>query len=374
MYRLFIPIAYLLLGTISSAQVQLTGSVSISATAAGSIRNVLQQPFASNSIWNTPIGSSAVYAPANITPATALAQDENILILTPTAPSTNIATSAAAWQSGVNRCDFTTWPISATSLYLPIPTNFVLTQTTLGGGTPNESGAILAADGQTIISLQPLQRCTAGGPLTYMATAISANTNLYTDGIAGTQGGSALSSLGGTIRIGELSPGGSQIINGVSAPIRHVLKFEFNHGLFSAFTSTYVWPASQGDGASEGLLLALLPAFDFNSLQTAPARSIAWTLINYGAYLVDDSNWDALQIAMELSTTSNDGTINREYTQFQTDWGYSFDQYNNTSTAWAQDIATIERSLQVITNNGPSNIGGGGTPRQPLLPSVTAPN
>jgi len=322
-----------------------------------------------------PIGSDAVYAAANITPPSNIAADEDVLILTPTAPLTPLATNAAAWQGGVDRCNQSSYPNKSTSLSLPIPTDFVLSNTSAGqAGTPNNSGAILGADGQTIYSPQPVQRCVAGGPLTYLTNVLYPNTNLYTDGIAGAHGGSGLSTLGGTIRMGELVPGSSTIITGVAAPIRHALKFEFNTGIFKKFTANYVWPATQGGGGGEGsgLLLALQPSFDFNSLLTAPGRSIAWTLINYGAYIVDSTGWDAVGICTELSTTTTAGTTNRAEVQFQTNWGYAFNQ-SGTSTDWGKDIATIMNNLQVVTNNGPSSIGGGGTPKQPLLPAVTAP-
>jgi hypothetical protein len=322
-----------------------------------------------------PIGSDAVYAAANITAPSNVAADEDVLILTPTAPLTPLDTNAAAWQGGVDRCNQSGYPNKSTGLSLPIPTDFVLSNTSAGqAGTPNNSGAILAADGQTIYSPQPVQRCVAGGPLTYLTNVMYPETNLYTDGIAGAHGGSGLSTLGGTIRMGELVPGNSTIITGVAAPIRHALKFEFNTGIFKKFTANYVWPATQGGGGGEGsgLLLALQPSFDYNSLRTAPGRSIAWTLINYGAYIVDSTGWDAVQICTELSTTTNAGTTNREVTQFQSDWGYSFNQ-SGTSSDWAKDIATIMDNLQVVTNNGPNSIGGGGTPKQALLPAVTAP-
>jgi len=153
--------------------------------------------------------------------------------------------------------------------------------------------------------------------------------------------------------------------------MRHSLKLEFT-GLFNSFGSGPFWPATHADGGNEGLLVALLPTFNYNGLQTAPGRSIAWTLINYGAYLVDNPGWNAVGICMESSTMTLDGVITTAADQFETDWGYSF--YNDqNNTPWLQDIETIEANLQVITNNGPNSIGGGGTPRQPLLPPVTPP-
>ena len=45
----------------------------------------------------------------------------------------------------------------------------------------------------------------------------------------------------------------------------------------------------------------------------------------------------------------------------------------NAGSAWAQDIETIRTVLQVVNNNGPSSVGGGGTPLQPLAPQISAP-
>jgi hypothetical protein len=75
---------------------------------------------------------------------------------------------------------------------------------------------------------------------------------------------------------------------------------------------------------------------------------------------------------MEKSTMTLDGVIMSAADEFQANWGYSVYQYQN-NTPWLQDMEIIVSNLQVITNNGPNSIGGGGTPRQPLLPPVTPP-
>lgn len=354
-----------------------TGNITLSPTSTQtptpspttSARNPLLQPFASDSIWNMPIGSGAVYTPANITPPSQIMQDEDIIILTPTAPMTSVFMNGAAWQSNVDRCDFTTWPLTAAGFSVPVPASFVLPNALPAGigSLANNSGAILMPDGQTLKQFQPVQRCTAGGPVTFTndnVPALYPDGNLYTDGIAGSHGGSGMSALGGSIRLGELIPGNSSIVTGVNDVMRHALKFEFNSGVFGAFGTGPFWPAVQADNGNEGLLIALLPTFSYNSLQTAPARSIAWTLINYGAYLVDDSGWDAVNICMELHANA-DGSISRVYDEFQSSWGYNFQQ-TDQSTPWAQDMRVILSNLQVITNNGANSVGGGGTPRQPL--------
>ncbi|MDR3608619.1 MAG: hypothetical protein P4M08_14745 [Oligoflexia bacterium] len=273
---------------------------------------------------------------------------------------------------GFNRCDFTTWPLTPVTkpvTQVPIPALYSLPSAAYPA-TPNNSGAILLPDGRTIQQIQPLQVCAAGGPVTFLAHNLMPLVDVYSDGISGSHGGSGLSALGGTIRMGELVPGNSGIVDGVQDVMRHALKFEFNTGVFSNFAQQ-VWPATNHDGANEGLLLALLPSFDYNALKSAPGRSIAWTLINYGAYIVDNSAWDDINICTEQGTTSTDGTANSVVNEFSTDWGVAFNQNLTSKSAWASDIKTILANIQVITNNSATNVGGGGTPLQPLLPEVS---
>ena len=71
----------------------------------------------------------------------------------------------------------------------------------------NDALAVLMPDGQTVIQAQPFARCTPAGPAT--ALALAPADNLYTNGILGAHGGSGLSSLGGTLRLNELVPGGA---------------------------------------------------------------------------------------------------------------------------------------------------------------------
>jgi hypothetical protein len=338
-----------------------------------STRNVMLQPFASNSIWNMPIGSGAVYRAAGITaPPNSVYNDDEIFIFTPTAPLQEVYYDGAGWQSGVNRCDFSTWPLTNAGFSVPVPTNYLLNSS---AGTPNNSGAVLEADNQTFKQFNPIMRCTAGGPMTYtdefgVSGSLFPDANLYTDGTHGSHG-SGLSAIGGSIRLGDIVPGSSPIVNGVADVMRHAIHLEL-FGLFNSFGYGPFWPATNADGGNEGLLVALLPSLNYNGLQTAPARSIAWTLINYGAYLVENPNWNATGIGMEKSTFTLNGVVTSAADQFQSNWGYPVFQFE-TNSPWVQDIEKIVANLQVITNNSPTNIGGGGTPRQPLLPPVTAP-
>ena len=338
-----------------------------------SSRNVLLQPFSSNSIWNTSIGSNATYVAANITVPGHISPDEDVIILTPSAPLVPLEYNSAAWQGGVgfNRCDFTTWPVTPVTgavTHVPIPSHYSLPSAPYPN-TPNNAGTILLADGRSLQPIQPMQVCTPGGPVTFKMHDQEAVVDIYSDGTYGSHGGSGLSGIGGTIRVGELVPGNSEIVNGVQNVMRHALKFEFNTGVLSNFAQE-AWPAKNNDGANEGLLVALLPSFNYNALKSAPGRSIAWTLINYGAYLVDNSAWDDIAICTEQGTTSMDGTANSVVNDFSKDWGVAFTQNLTSAAGWAADIKTIMANLQVITNNSATSVGGGGAPLQPLLPEV----
>jgi hypothetical protein len=322
-------------------------------------RNKYLWPFASTSIWNMPIGRNAVYVPAHIAAPTqqTLTADQDIIIMEPTAPLTLLAHNGAGWGGG-NRC--TASGISLTSV--PIPTDF-----TVPSNGANNALAVVMADGQTVIQGQPFARCSPGGPATSLALAPSAN--LYTNGILGAHGGSGLSSLGGTIRLNQLVPGGV---------IRHALKVNVDAAVDLYPSPGFVWPAVRHDSCAPGCyggtvrslemgsLLAIPTSVNINALglETAPARMLAWTLQNYGAYVVDNAARSVFSIETE------DGPNGSVVNQFQQTWGYPFQAPAGSDTPWSHDINVIIANLAVVANNGPLSVGGGGTPLQPLAPPI----
>jgi Ricin-type beta-trefoil lectin domain len=338
-------------------------------------RDPIRQPFASNSIWNMPIGSGAVYRPANLpalpggsTGARVPQVDDEPLVLTPTAPLTPILASPGGW--GGNRC--VTNPTTLATV--PIPSNYVLPS-----DNKNQSAAFLAADGRTVVQTQPLARCAAGGPATsYVRTP---DQDIYGPGVLGSHGGSGMSALGGSIRVGELRPG--------SEGPRHALKINLYATGELAQCATraecFRWPAVKSDsyavgwyGANGGntntamrmgALLAIPPSVNIANmgLTTVPGRQIAWTLQNYGAYVVDDTYGPSFALNAENGPGGNTRT------QFRSDYGQDFEVYASSPNAWSRDIQRIRQALQVVDNNGPSSVGGGGTPRQPLLPELVEP-
>jgi hypothetical protein len=330
-------------------------------------------PFSRDSIWNLPIGAGAAYVAANIQRPTSagMTTDPDVLILTPSAPMTTVWYNSDAWGGG-SRCN-----AQGSALFdAPIPTDFVVPGAG-GGSTPNFATAILLADNHTLKQGQPMARCTPGGTATmwwYMTN------DLYGTGEYGGHGGSMLSSLGGTIRLGELVPGGV---------IRHALKVNLYGAVdlyYDSVTHGYRWPAKQADGCASGCyggsvsalrmgsLLALPPAVDIASmgLETNAARILALAFQDYGAYVVDDTAWSVYGIATEFSPR---GRIEDE---FLAAWNFSIDPASR-SVPWARDMDRIFGSLAVVDNwdatrwatvsasNG--TLGAGlGSPRVPWAP------
>ncbi|WP_307717586.1 hypothetical protein [Streptomyces sp. V4I23] len=358
-------------GVTSDDQLRYTVATLTVTKAQPATRDPLKWPFAKDSIWNMPIGSEAVYVPANLPQNPGgdewapmpLVDDERI-VLRPTAPLTKIWFSDAGW-SGKNRCGAT----GDLLLQVPVPSDYVVPH-----HNDNSSAAFLAPDGRTLLQTQPFTRCWAGKDATSMA--VSDPVDIYGDGIRGAHGGSGLSAIGGTLRVGELRPGGQ-------AP-RHALKIDVyaRQALYKCahYDDCYRWPATAADSYAVGFygtegtnanhamkmgaLLAIPASADLSQLglETAPAKQLAWTLQNYGAYIVDDTYTPGFAINAEHGP---DGSMRD---QFKADWGFDLAQRVNDNTPWSRDMQRLAGALHVVENNGPNSIGGGGTPRQPLAP------
>ncbi len=246
-----------------------------------------------------PIGTGAVYVPADIAPPTAKTSisDQDIIIMDPTAPLTRLIQSGGGW--GGNRCNASGPPL----ISVPIPADFMVSS-----GSHNDALAVVMPDGQTVVQGQPFARCSAGGPGTLKALVPPAN--LYGAGILGAHGGSGLSSLGGTILLNQLVPGGA---------IRHALKVNLDAGADLFPSPGFRWPAIRHDSCAPGCYGGTVPALEMGSLlaipasvninalglQTAPARMLAWTLQNYGAYVADNTSQSAFSIETELSPSGS---------------------------------------------------------------------
>jgi hypothetical protein len=378
--------------TVYTVYVMLTNRTSnlssnIQASSVTTSRNPLTWPFSPTSIWNMPIGSGAVYVPANL-PAVPSASDplarftpmpgvdEDIIVLRPTAPATDILLNTTGWTPGGDRCVTSATATSTVLANAPIPSDWVLPNSLF-----NNSTVFLAADSRSLIQVQPTARCAVGQAPTALAYFFRVE-DLYGTGATGSHGGSFLSALGGALRVGELRPN--------LPPPRHALKFEVDsREVFppcATAAACFRWPALAADtgatttygsmalpGVSSamrmGALLALPAGVNINSLglETDAAKKLAWTLQNYGAYIVDSIGGPAYNFSVE---SGPDGSF---LTQFMGDWGFAFNQRIVNNTAWVRDVQKIIVALNVVDNNSPTTIGGGGTPLQPLAVPITAP-
>jgi len=353
-------------------------------------RSALQWPFASSSIWNMPIGTGANYLASGLhfttTPNSTEywydmpQSDHERIVLTASAPLTDVYISNVGWSGG-DRC------VQQGALFFqaPLPASYVVPNS-----TDNNGAAILLADGLTVVQTQPFTKCSGYSYATTMQVPWSLaiwEYNIQTgDGRLGAHGGSNLSTLGGTIRLGELRPG---------TQMRHALKVNVysvqDLGLCTGnFNACFEWPAATADGYAAnsgsgygsatgntntamkmGALLAIPASVNINNigLQSVPGKMLAWTLQNYGAYIVDSRAGPGFDFSIE------DGAAGSKADEFQADYGYPFDGrlgYETLGTAqaqWVSDIRLIIDYLRVVSNNSPTSVGGGGTPLQPLAPA-----
>jgi hypothetical protein len=339
-------------------------------------RDPLKQPFSSNSIWNMPIGSDAKFVPAEleIAKAAGMTIDEDIIVLKPNAPLTEIYTNYAGWNREKDRCS-KEGPLLFSA---PIPDDFIVNKANWDGTTPNSGLAILMPDGRTIKQTQPFSRCIAGenGTSQYMFE----NMDIYGEGYYGAHGGSGLSAIGGALRVGELIS--------EDQPIKHVLKinvFGKKNLYYDETTKGFRWPAKRADGYASknygttrtkpvnkecrmGALLALPPSIDLKKLnfETIPGRILAQAFQDYGAYIVDDTAWDVYAIVTEWGP---DGRVTDE---FEKKWGFSMKQ-SSKETPWSRDMDKIFMNLHIVMNNSSLSIGGGGKTGVPLASELVAP-
>jgi hypothetical protein len=356
-------------------------------------RNPLYWPFTQSSIWNTPIGSGAVYVAANLTAnaddttdmfaagVTPMPNiDEERIVLEPTAPLVTIEYSSAGWSASKNRCVATTPvpPGSALPVFdVPIPANYFVADHHF----MNDGAAFLMADGHTLVQTQPFARCSADVSPTSIIHILDngADADIVSgDGRKGAHGGSRLGTLGGTIRLGEMRP--------LSRGPRHALKFNLFSKMelynCSAPNNCFRWPAYTADGGAVddygtilhpnndntamklGALLAIPPSVNIDTigLLSEPGHQIAWTLQNYGAYIVDSHGQASFGMAVEA------GSRGDKQDEFFADYGMTMEARVQTDSDWARDLQLIRTLLRVVDNNSPTSVGGGGTPRQPLAP------
>ena len=326
-------------------------------------RDPLKQPFSSTSIWNMPIGSNAQYVDAQLEwLQSAVVDEDHFYVLDsddPLQPLLNPGTWGPGRGTGTE----------FRNIALPVADDLVVPDAT-DIATRNNASAFLMPNGRTLVQANPLSRDRPGG---FVSGYRSPDQDIYGEGIRGGHAGSGLSSIGGTIRKGELTS---------DEPIRHALKVNLPAKLTLSYSQGqngglgYRWPAVRADlyanpqtyggsvpGLMMGSLLALPPDATPESLgiETEVGRKLFHAFQDYGAYVADDVLAEAYAIEMEHGVT----------TEIEDAYGYELYGWDNYKQGdLYEDYMRLFTSLHIIENNGPDNLGGGGTPRVELAPEL----
>ena len=365
-------------------------------------RDRFLEPFANTSIWNTAIGDGAIFLHAKIflpdgpcggaapcTPATQFHNDQDFFLLSDPATDVRVPWIDQGNWGPNDHCVVTGKQVA--TIGLP----HAWTTASDGGrstpGQPNNNAmGVLLPDNVTIVQMQPAYRCAPGGPLLARfgndtdgcPQPFPNETSVFGDGALGSHGGSGLSGVGGTIRVGELTR---------DEPIGHALKLELQHqwyyGAAPLQPSTaynggrrqYVWPATGSDSGSvrpgfyTGTLAALAPGSLLAvpaevarvtvapKLRTRPGTKFLRALTDYGGYIVDDTGaGNSAAICMEADVNAE----MRHAFNYTMTYPHGVGPTGLGAALYA-DLLLIFQNLYVVTNNGPQSIGGGGTPRVP---------
>lgn len=367
-----------------------------------SCRDRHRQPFAADSPWNMAIGDRAEYAPGNIfappkAAPIAFFNDHDYIITTTECDPLTAVYDQGEW--GATPAEYCTrQPTAQLVTHIPFPAN--ATFTAFGN---NNAFAVLLPDQVTIVQSQPLYRCEPNSPVLALRqylisrhTSVPINVSIEAGGyktMLGPHGGTGLSAIGGTIRLGELAPGGS---------IDHVLKLELAaREYYHRFNSTacHRWPALPYDHCPEyggtnmhiqpGSLLAVPPAISDKletQLTSLPALKLLRALTDFGGYIVDDSS------ANRGTFVAEPAVVDEVYQHYGFPLNYVWAPNNRTKTQcnitktacdvdccaappcfcnrtahdeFYTDMLAVFQALHVVTNSGPDTIGGGGKRRRP---------
>lgn len=111
-----------------------------------------------------------------------------------------------------------------------------------------------------------------------------------------------------------------------------------------------------------GTLLALPPGLAPEDLrvESEVGRKIFHAFQDYGAYISDDTAWDAYDLCVERG-------VPEEVTD-----AYGYALIGETGV-FVEEMKRMITALMIVDNNRPAKIGGGGTPRRPLAPALVEP-
>ena len=339
-------------------------------------------PYADSSIWNMPIGSEAGL-PGGRTPARrrgvgvecrARARDPP----RPSPPATSSPSAAASVAAG-GRCSKQDFDLG---FDLRVPDDWLVPDAGRDnpyGLTPNSSFALVTEDGLRSIQGQVIARCEVGGPV-YLPDWMRFSGNrkessLRGDGLdIGTagHGASGLSTLGGTVRLGELvgdRPIRHSHQGSIPSAIRCCTTRRTCAGIGGRRDGPTATPARRrlapigynregerqaGDRGAAGAPRPRPPSSPSASPPPPrPGESSFYAMQNYGVYFVEDAAHDVWDLVAERDVEI----------EFEEAYGYGLG-----SRTWRAEMNRLMTALSVITNNAPWSVGGGGTPRVALAP------
>ncbi len=288
-------------------------------------RDAAVYPFASDSVWNTPIGTKAAFEGA-------------------TAARTLSLNSGA--KPVVNRDSWSVSVSTAGGSDVRATLEAVRNKTSYTAHIPPSTVAT-AGDDKHVTVVQP-DRLLAYDTFkmekrsdTLWEAQVAFPVDLTGSGTGIGTRAAGVPAMAGLIRAQELEQNS----------IKHALALAIPGEMLK---SGQVWPATRqdSDGASTysgsipmGTLFALPPAVDVNALGLSPeGTALARALQDYGAYVVDRAGTVALYCELACDD----------------------DGYEKLREAWR----VLHPQVRAVTNSSATSVGGGGAPRVPLLADI----
>ena len=345
-------------------------------------RNARLHPFDSRSMWNMPIGSDAVLRPAGLADALGATNqrvtvDPLIAGFSESDPVYEMRTITYVRNSSgaiVNLTGVYVIP-AGTMVHVPAGTVHDARWNGIAGFLLQGTGGRYAFHGQAVEVDTGTGLAPGWGRTSKThedGTAGPANIRGWVDllgsGRSGAHGGGGNSGIGGCVRAWEWDA------MGLATYPQHALSMNL-HGLrfLSNALSGYRWPAFKADtgyndpahqnyygrtgvsdgeggtydGMRMGTLLCLPSGYDRTWITDPKAFALSRSLEYYGAYVCDVTTSDRHAFTVEKTRES---------------------AWNNQGTTFHRELMTVINALKYVDNNSETTIGGGGTPRVPLLP------
>ena len=280
-------------------------------------RDAWRHPFASTSPWNTAIGSGARFEPRDGSRTASFLTAKPVINRAEWSVATRLArtTDPVATLTAVrNRTTYT----------IRIPPDTVAT------AGLDRHVTVVQPDGVTAFDMYKISKQSD----TQWRAEFVVVVDLRRDGAAAGARASGMPGFAGLIRRHEVG----------ERRIPHALAIAVPG---SVLRTGQMWPATRQDGDARtsytgqvpmGSLFAIPPGVDVEAMRLSPeGKALARALQDYGAYVVDRSGMASLYC--ELSCDAS-GTERMKV-----------------------DFRTLFPHLRAVTNNAPSSVGGGGTPR-----------